>query len=87
MGGFVEPISSCNGIPTVYLNGVVATGGYAVDQGAGVIAFDAAPGAGVAITATFSFSFRCRFLSDILDFNNFMLKLWELKKLQFVSVK
>jgi hypothetical protein len=38
------------------------------------------------ISADFSYYFRCRFVDDRYDFENFMLRLWQLKKLQFISV-
>ena len=42
--------------------------------------------AGVSVTADFTYYFRCRFLDDAAEFDNFMHDLWQLKQLQFVSV-
>ena len=86
MGGFVEPMQNINGAPLVYFNGTLQTSGWTVD-GNGVVTFASAPTSGVVIAATFSYYFRCRFLSDTVDFVNFLVLLWELKKLEFISMK
>ena len=39
------------------------------------------------ISADFTYYFRCRFVDDKYDFENFMFRLWELKKLAFISVR
>jgi hypothetical protein len=39
------------------------------------------------ITADFSYWFRCHFVDDSYDFENFMYRLWQLKKLTFISVR
>jgi len=91
-GGFVEPVLAPNVVSAVYFNGVIqSAGAYAVNAWGtaqpGVVVFDAAPGAGVAITADFSFYFPCRFVADQLDFEKFMAALYQLKKIEFVSLK
>ncbi len=52
-----------------------------------VVTFAAPPAANVPVTADFSYYFRVRFVDDSADFEKFMSQLWELKKLQFISVK
>ena len=89
LGGFNEPVSYVTAVDNVYLNGV--------NQGAAgigwlftppnMLAFATAPGAGVAITANFTFAFQCRFLDDQLDFEEFMSSLWKLDSLKFRSIK
>lgn len=89
LGGFSEPASYVTAVSNVYLNGI--------DQGAAgvnwqftapnMLAFAMPPGAGLAITATFTFAFQCRFLDDQLDFEEFMSALWKLDKLSFRSIK
>ena len=37
------------------------------------------------LTWTESYFYRCRFLADIAEFNEFMSNLWELKKLEFIG--
>ena len=87
-GGFSEPIVAPNIVVAVYFNGIrqdPAT--YSVDPSAGLVAFSTAPGGGQIITADFSYYFRCRFVEDKYDFENFMHQLWQLKKLTFISVR
>ena len=62
--------------------------------GVGLVAFDAqrlvfatAPGAGVAISATFAYAFQCRFDADDLDFEQFMSTLWKVDSVKFKSVR
>jgi uncharacterized protein (TIGR02217 family) len=84
---FLEPIVAPNVISAVYVQGVAQTpADWSVDPSTGLLIFAAAPVAGAAITADFSFYFRCRFMSDAYSFENFMLRLWSLKKLDFISV-
>ncbi|MBV9861882.1 MAG: DUF2460 domain-containing protein [Alphaproteobacteria bacterium] len=85
LGGFFEPIAAPNRVGAVYLNGIVQ-GGYRVDAGTGLVTFATAPDAGLSITVDFTYYFRCRFLDDASQFENFMQNLWQLQKLQFVSV-
>ncbi|HEY2178093.1 MAG TPA: DUF2460 domain-containing protein [Caulobacteraceae bacterium] len=49
------------------------------------IVFASAPTAGHAITADFDFWFVCRFTEETYEFDQFMSKLWDLKKLTFQS--
>jgi hypothetical protein len=87
-GGFFEPIVAPNVVHAIYLNGLIqdpAT--YNIDPRAGLITFSTPPGAGLMISADFSYYFRCRFVDDHYDFENFMYQLWQLKKLTFISVR
>lgn len=91
-GGFVEPIAAPNAVSAVYLNGVAQSpSSYAVNAwGAaapGTIVFNAAPAAGAAVSADFSFYFPCRFAVDQLDFEKFMAALYQAKKVTFISLK
>jgi uncharacterized protein (TIGR02217 family) len=91
-GGFVEPIFAPNAVSRVALNGVTqSAGSYAVNgwgaASPGTLVFTTAPGAGVAIAADFSFYFPCRFAADQLDFEKFMAALYQLKKIEFISLK
>jgi uncharacterized protein (TIGR02217 family) len=86
--GFIEPIVAPNIVSAVYLNGVVqAPGSWSAAPATGLLTFGTAPPAGAAISADFSFYFRCRFMSDAYSFENFMYRLWSLKKLDFISVR
>ena len=87
-GGFVEPIVAPNLITAVYFDGVTQSpSSYTVDPGSGLLTFATPPSNGLVITADFSFWFRCRFVDDSYDFENFMYRLWQLKKLTFISVR
>jgi len=79
-GGFLEPITAPNVVSTIYLNGITqAPATYSVDPATGLVTFDTAPGSGLIITADFTYYFRCRFIDDKYDFENFMRHLWQLK--------
>jgi uncharacterized protein (TIGR02217 family) len=88
LGGFIEPIIAPNVVSAVYLAGVAQSpSSYTVDAATGIVTFTIAPGAAVAITADFTFYFRCRFADDSMDLEKFMSQLWRAKKLAFISVK
>jgi hypothetical protein len=86
-GGFAEPIPAPNQVSAIYFNGITQPpANYSVDPATGIVTFSSPPPYGAAVTADFTYYFRCRFSDDSYDFNNFMLRLWELKKLTFISV-
>ena len=87
-GGFLEPILAPNVVSAVYFNGIIQDpAGYSVDSMTGLVTFNTAPGSGLIITADYSYYFRCRFVDDSYAFENFMFRLWQLKKLTFISVR
>jgi uncharacterized protein (TIGR02217 family) len=87
-GGFLEPIVAPDVVHAIYLNGITQDPStYSVELTTGLVTFDIAPSSGLVITADFSFYFRCRFVDDKYDFENFMHQLWQLKKLTFISVR
>jgi uncharacterized protein (TIGR02217 family) len=87
-GGFYEPIVAPNVVRTIYFNGINQDpASYSVDPDTGLVAFNIPPGNGLIITADFTYYFRCRFVDDRYDFENFMYRLWQLKKLTFISVR
>ena len=87
-GGFVEPIVAPNLITAVYFDGITQSpSSYGVDPDTGLLTFATPPSTGLVITADFSYWFRCRFVDDSYDFENFMYRLWQLKKLTFISVR
>jgi uncharacterized protein (TIGR02217 family) len=86
LGGFTEPVLMQNVVTAVYLNGVAqASTAWSVSNG--VLTFTAAPGSAVAITADFSFYWRCRFTEDQVDADALYYKFWAMKKIEFRSVK
>jgi uncharacterized protein (TIGR02217 family) len=87
-GGFVEPIPAPDVVSAIYLDGIVQKpSNYLVDLNTGLVTFTRAPGSGLIITADYSYYFRCRFIDDSYAFENFMFRLWQLKKLAFISVR
>ena len=86
LGGAAEPASWVTSVSNVYLNGVNQPSGWTLTT-PNTLTFTAAPGNLVAITASFSYAFNCRFLDDQEDFENFMSGLWMVRSLKFRSVK
>jgi uncharacterized protein (TIGR02217 family) len=87
-GGFLEPIVAPNVVSAIYFDGITqAPAAYSVDSTTGLVTFGSPPGSGLIITADFTYYFRCRFVEDKYDFENFMFRLWQLKKLTFISVR
>lgn len=87
-GGYIEPVQSPNTY-IVYLDGVAQTAGthYTINS-TGVVVFVAAPGAGVVVSWTGTFRFRCAFTSDTMDFiNQDGVDIWKSNKITFESVK
>jgi uncharacterized protein (TIGR02217 family) len=87
-GGFAEPTVAPNTVDAIYFDGITQdAAGYSVDPSTGLVTFATPPGTGLVITADFSYWFRCRFVDDSYDFENFMYRLWQLKKLTLISVR
>lgn len=87
LGGFTEPILIPLTISNIYYNGVPQSG-WVYASSVGLVTL-AAPFTSTqpAITADFTFAFRCRFVDDSYPFENFMSGFWSLKKLTFISVR
>lgn len=84
-----ELTMNINAITGIYDNGTPVpqgsgAGKYTADS-LGNITFGTAPVAGHALTATFSYYYRCRFSKDFSDFDNFMYNLWNLQSLAFIG--
>lgn len=87
LGGFLEPVGWVTSLANVYLNGVVqAPSSYSL-AAPNTLVFGSAPGAGLTVSADFSYAFNCRFVDDRLDFEEFMSNLWRLSSMKFRSVK
>lgn len=82
--GWTEPIGSTTA-PTVYVAGT-STGAYTLSSDGGSVTFTTAPTAGAALTWTGTFYYRVRFEKDMLDFDQFMKDLWQLKKCELIGV-
>jgi len=87
-GGYSEPVFDLNGTASIYVNGVLktVTTDYTISS-TGLVTFVSAPAAAAALTWTGSFYYRCRFVDDTAEFDNFMYKLWALKRLDLQTVK
>lgn len=89
LGGYTEPVLTPI-LTVIYLGGVAlstsdwTSGG---DLGPGQVRLNSAPAHGVSVTADLSYWWPVRFLADQYDFAKFMNRLWEQKKLDFISVK
>jgi uncharacterized protein (TIGR02217 family) len=92
LGGYTEPLLAPKGGAT---DVVVKVGGVALTASdwsystatPGMVVLNAAPGHGVGVTADINYYWPVRFLADQYDFAKFMNRLWEQKKLDFISVK
>ena len=80
LGGFTEPVLAQNVVSAVYLNGVAQPTGWTVSNA--IISFTSAPGHGVAVTADFSFYWRCRFSADTISADTLWYQFWEMKKIE-----
>ncbi len=85
LGGFTEPVSWALSVANVNLNGA-PTSAWTLTR-PNILTFATAPASGAAIVADINFGFRCRFLDDQNDFENFMAGLWRVQSLKFRSVR
>lgn len=83
-GDGYERVANLANAPLIYANAVLQTSGYTIDA-YGVVTFTPAPAANVPLTWTGTYLYRCRFLHDVSEFNQFMYKLWEHKSVQFLA--
>ena len=86
LGGFFEPVGWVASISGVWLGGVAQASGWSLTP-PNALVFATAPGSGVAVAASFSFAFQCRFLDDAQDFEQFMQNLWAAPSVKFRSVR
>lgn len=86
----IEPVGAVNsGQPwKVYENGVDETANYSLSaDSASFVRTGSPPASGVAITADFSFLYRCHFAEDNQQYDQFLYQLWQLGQCKFMSVK
>lgn len=84
-GGYIEPVFDLNTVPIIKSNGSVVVSGYTITSG--LVSFSAAPVNGAVLSWDGTYYRRVRFTQDEAEFNKFMYQLWELKTLEFISVK
>lgn len=87
-GGFTEPVQSLNSAPVIKVAGVTKTltTDYTISA-LGVVTFVAAPAAAAALTWSGTYYWRCKFLQDMAEFDQFLHDLWQLQRLEFRTVK
>jgi uncharacterized protein (TIGR02217 family) len=88
-GTYSEMIAGTFGVSAVIVNGAaVAPADYSVTSGyAPAIVFASAPASGATIAADFGLLWLCRFSEDVLDFEEFMAMLFELKTVKLQTVR
>jgi uncharacterized protein (TIGR02217 family) len=83
---FVEPVQNLNGaVGNIKDNGSTVSGANYSVSATGLVTFTTPPVAGHVLTWSGSYYFRVRFLQDMAGFSQFMQRLWELKKLEFIG--
>lgn len=84
IGGFVEPVFDLVAAPQVFANGVMLVGGYTVsDQG--LVTFATPPAAGVALSWSGSYYWRCTFDADDLPLERFMHDFWRTGEVSLIT--
>lgn len=86
LGGFVEPVYDLVAAPQIYRNGVLATSGYTVSA-SGLVTFGTPPGAGVVLTWSGSYYWRCTFEADELPLEKFMARFWKTGEVRLITEK
>lgn len=85
-GGFSEPVQSLNGSPVIKMAGVTKTEGVDYTRSATGIITPLSPWIG-SLTWSGNYYWRCKFLQDIAEFDQFMKNLWQLGRLEFRTYK
>lgn len=84
-GGFAEPVQNLNGAVVIKDNGSTVSGGAYTVSSTGLVTFTTAPVNTHVLTWSGAYYFRCRFLQDMHEYDEFMRQLFTLKKLEFVG--
>ena len=86
LGVFTEPVCNVAASPLIYKAGVLqtVTTHYTINS-TGLVTFTGAPANGAALTWSGTYYFRCRFREDVMEFQQFMSKLWEAQSFDFVG--
>lgn len=85
-GGFSEPVQNVNVLTNIKKNGVTQSSpaDYTISS-TGLVTFTSPPTTGHALTWTGTYYFRCRFLKDSAELEQFMKRLWQYKKCEIVG--
>jgi uncharacterized protein (TIGR02217 family) len=91
LGGFIEPVQAASAASLqLFIDGAATTAFSTLAFPNGAVygaQFSTPPAAGAAITASFAYSWLCRFDEDTAEFDKFASDFWELKKITFSTVK
>lgn len=85
-GGFIEPVGGVN-TATAVIQVAGVTTGVTFDSTLSSVTFATAPANGAALTWSGQFYFRCRFLKDAIDFEQFLQDLWSAKSVEFQTFR
>lgn len=89
-GGLFEPLYNFDLVTAplqFFLNGLLQSGTYSfANNTTGIVTFNTAPPAGVAITWTGYYYWRCRFAQDTTQFGMFAQHFWLAQAVSFFSV-
>lgn len=87
-GGYAEPVQALNGVPVIKVAGVTkATPADYTISATGMVTFAVAPAVAADLTWSGSYYWRCRFLRDETEFDQFLQDLWSLQRIEFRTVK
>lgn len=86
LGGHVEPVYGLNGVPLIYLGGVLQGAGYTVSDW-GLVTFASPPGNGVQLSWTGAYYKRVRYLGDEQEFEQLCATIHAVKTIELISVK
>lgn len=84
---YCELIQNVTTLASVYVNGAaVSLSTLTQTNYPATIVFNSAPASGATLAWEGSYSYLCRFSEDLLDMNEFLYQLWELKSLKLETV-
>lgn len=81
-GGFAEPVYAVAGSPTVYLDGVAASPQPTISA-LGLCTFATPPAAGKVLTWSGQYHWRCAFVRDEQEFDEFARQLYSTRQVEF----
>jgi len=85
---FSMPVMGINTLDAVYIGGNLQSSSiYTLDSTRTQLVLTGTPSNNGNIVVNFHFYFRCRFLDDHMDYNQFVQNLWEAREVRFESVK
>lgn len=83
----VEMIQNVTLLAAIYANGVEASSpSYQLTNWPAQVTFTTAPAAGTVLSWSGSYSYLCRFSDDLLDMNELLYQLWELRSLKLETI-